>query len=227
MKGEDDEIRIAQLLVSRLSHDLVGTVGAVNAGLELLQEAGSIEIDADADALALAAKSARQMGRKVTFFRIAFGAGLAGNGNSLAEARALAEGFLADGAVRLDWADFSAETGKLPPEAGKVLLNLVLLGAESLPRGGAVSVSISMEPAEKQQFFLNVMATGDRAGLRAEALAGLALDARLVDMNARSIHGFFTNRLVRSLCGDAGGGLHVQRSEGQVTFKVGPIHLID
>ena len=224
MNGENDDIRIAQLLASRLCHDLVGPVGAVNAGLELLQE-GAPTGGLDADALALAAKSAGQMGRRVTFFRIAFGAGLTGGQGPLAEARALAEGFMADGATRLDWADLPeglAESA-IPPETANILLNLVLLGAESLPRGGTLSVNFQLESPGNKAFFLILGATGERAGLKAQTLAGLAPGVQVADLDARSVHGCFARRLVER----RGGDLAIETGEGQVGLRAGPFHLID
>ena len=63
------DIFLAQLLCSRLCHDLVGPAGAVNAGLELAEDG-----DLDGDALDLVTSSAAEVTRRLAFFRIAFGA---------------------------------------------------------------------------------------------------------------------------------------------------------
>ena len=214
---------MTQLLVSRLCHDLVGPVGAVNAGLELLQgEAGKGALDTDA--LALATKSADQMGRKVVFFRVAFGAGLSGRDGPLAEALTLTQGFLADRNIRFDGSELPAALARGDMSAGtaqiiaKVFLNLVLLGADSLPRGG--SLTMTLEP-KNDAFFLNMGATGDRAGLRSETVAGL--EATTTEgLDARSIHGFFAKKLVEG----AGGGLEAQSLSqgegGEIVFRAGP-----
>ena len=67
------DIHLAQLLCSRLCHDLVGPAGAVNAGLELAEDG-----DLDGDALDLVTSSAAEVTRRLAFFRIAFGARNAG-----------------------------------------------------------------------------------------------------------------------------------------------------
>ena len=64
-----NDLRLAQLLCSRLCHDLVGPAGAVNAGLELAEEG-----EMDGDALELVTSSAAEVTRRLAFFRIAFGA---------------------------------------------------------------------------------------------------------------------------------------------------------
>ena len=94
------DLRVAQLLSSRLCHDLVGPIGAVNTGLELLQEG----FDDDEKALGLVADSAGEASRRLTFFRGAFGFGAGDKGEAtLNEARKLALGLLASGKVALDW----------------------------------------------------------------------------------------------------------------------------
>jgi len=204
--GQDDAIRIAQLLTSRLCHDLVGSVGAVSTGLELLGE----EADGlDSEALALASKSAGQMGRKVTFFRIAFGAGFTGRGGPLAEALSLAEGFLADRTVRLDAVALAGKEGAgLSEGAAKILLNLILIAADSLPRGGIITV-------DGDQGTLKVAATGERAALKVETQTGLATDAVVAGLDARSVHGFFTRNLVEA----AGGQLDIEAGEGVIRLQ--------
>ena len=74
------DIHLAQLLCSRLCHDLVGPAGAVNAGLELAEDG-----DLDGDALDLVTSSAAEITRRLAFFRIAFGA--AGDGSHGGPAR--------------------------------------------------------------------------------------------------------------------------------------------
>lgn len=223
MSEENDTIRMTQLLVSRLCHDLVGPVGAVNAGLEFLQgEAGKGALDADA--LGLATKSADQMGRKVVFFRVAFGVGLSGRDGPLAEALALTQGFLADRDIRFDGSglpgglargDMSQGTAQI---IAKVFLNLVLLGADSLPRGGAMTMTL--EP-ENDAFLLNMVATGERAGLRSETIVGLEASTT-EGLDARSVHGFFAKKLVEG----AGGRLEVQTLNqgegGKIVLRAGP-----
>lgn len=59
------ELRVAELLASRLCHDLVSPVGAVNSGIELLTEFGD---DPDGESMALISSSARTASDKLLFF---------------------------------------------------------------------------------------------------------------------------------------------------------------
>ena len=186
------DLKVAQLLCSRLCHDLIGPAGAVNAGLELLDE----DVAADgAAALALVARSARQMTDRLTFFRVAFGFGGAGPVASMAEARKLAGLYLADSNVTLDWpTDEGARAFALA--AAKLLLNLVLLGSESLPRGGTLGVRFA---DLDEGTGTAVVALGSGARFKAEVREAMAPGASEADLSARTVHGYFAARLAASL----------------------------
>ena len=63
------DLRLAGLLASRLCHDLVGPLGAVGNGLELMAEDDAMS----GEAMALAQRSARRATGRLQLFRFAFG----------------------------------------------------------------------------------------------------------------------------------------------------------
>lgn len=130
------DLRVAELLCSRLCHDVISPIGAVTNGIELIEEEGG---RIAADALDLAGRSARQASRLLQFYRIAFGLGGTLSGSRLTEVRDLAEGLLSGSRHRLDWPGDSADP--LPGGLGKLILNMVLLAADCLPRGGRIGVA--------------------------------------------------------------------------------------
>src|SRR5262245_14012335 len=95
-----DELRFAELLCSRLCHDLVSPIGAINNGVELLEEFGGGGSD---EAMGLIASSGRQAARRLQFYRVAFG--LAGSQvvQSVGDVRSLLTGMLEGGKVTLEW----------------------------------------------------------------------------------------------------------------------------
>jgi histidine phosphotransferase ChpT len=128
---------LASLLCSRLCHDLMSPVGALNNGIELLADETDPEMREKC--LELLADSARATANKLKFFRLAFGAG-GGFAEEIdtAEARAALEGlFGAEGKVHLGWV---VEEEKLPKGAIRLLLNLALLAGDALVRGGQLDV---------------------------------------------------------------------------------------
>ena len=198
-------IRVVELLCSRLCHDLVGPVGAINNGVELLDEGG----DSGGEALDLIADSAETAAARLRFYRLALGAA---GGQSLAvgDARAALEGWLRGGKVKLDWqAAFSAP----PPGLLKSVLLAALLAEETLPRGGGVKVTGTDE-------FALVAATGPGCALRPEmapALAGQTVEAEL---GPRSVLSYAVPLLAR------GYGLsfvvEIPATGGEVRFRIHP-----
>jgi histidine phosphotransferase ChpT len=182
------DLRVAELLVSRLCHDLVGPVGAVNNGMELLAE--DDDPDMTGDAVALASNSARQASDTLQFFRIAYGRSGAQADMGPAEIRALAEAFLTAHKAELDW-DADAALAAAGEGGGKLLLNLIALGLETLPRGGRLHVGGATDGA------LQVTATGRGVRLRPES--GQALDpaADVAQLSPRSVQAYFTQLLAQ------------------------------
>jgi histidine phosphotransferase ChpT len=130
-------VDFASLLCSRLCHDLLSPVGALNNGLELLND--EQDPDMRARCLDLLGESARASANKLKFFRLAFGAaGGFGETVDAREARAAIEGLFGDNhRVNLGWL---VEDATLPKAAIKVLLNLALIGGDSLVRGGQLDI---------------------------------------------------------------------------------------
>ena len=130
-------IDLASLLCSRLCHDLMSPVGALNNGIELL--ADEQDPDMREKCLELLADSARASANKLKFFRLAFGAG-GGFGASVdtSEARTALEGlFGAEKRIELNWL---VSDEKMAKGAVKLLLNLALIAGDALVRGGRLDV---------------------------------------------------------------------------------------
>lgn len=130
-------VDFASLLCSRLCHDLLSPVGALNNGLELL--ADETDPDMRQRVLDLLSESARASANKLKFFRLAFGAaGGFGEQVDSREAKIAIEGLLVDNKrTELGW---FVEAPTLPKPAIKVLLNLAMIASEALVRGGKLDV---------------------------------------------------------------------------------------
>ena len=187
------DLKVAQLLCSRLCHDLVGPIGAVNAGMELMSD-GTNDVD---EAMALVAGSGQQLNRRVIFYRLAFGLG-AGARASVADARMLAGELLSEGPVALEWSDPAAAGPGKPicADGMKLLLNMVLLGVESLPRGGTLEVRVA-DLAEGTGVAMT--ATGVGARFRDDLRAAMEPNILVGDLSARTVQGYFAARLAERL----------------------------
>lgn len=218
--------KVAQLLSSRLCHDLVGPIGAVNSGLELMEEGFDEGANEGGRAMALVANSAAEATRRLAFFRIAFGFGAGTKGHAtLNEAGALAAGYLESGKVALDWPQDGplGRPDPVQPNVVKVVLNMVLMASESLPRGGNIGISFA---DLDEGLGVGVTASGEGAGLRDDLLAALTEgekgggeDAGETGevLSARNVHGFLAQCMARDL-----GGLieHSKGSDGEIRFAV-------
>ncbi len=205
-----DDTKLAALLSSRLCHDLIGPIGAINNGVELLVDEDDPAMKEQA--LQLVSDSAVEASHRLQFYRLAFGAasGL-GAEIGLGEANRATEGMFTRSKIRVVW----------PPDDGvpmdktvvKLLLNLVLVGAAALARGGTLAVSVSRQAGTLR---LAVSASGDRARIGevpATALRG-ELDESAVD--AHNIQPWYTARLASVVGADL--AIHAP-AEGQVTLS--------
>lgn len=130
-------VDFASLLCSRLCHDLLSPVGALNNGIELLADEHDPEMRAQV--LELLADSARTSANKLKFFRLAFGAaGGFGDSVDAREAKTAIEG-LYDTNTRLELGWMVTEPTLTKP-AIKVLLNLALIAGDALVRGGQLDI---------------------------------------------------------------------------------------
>jgi len=204
-----NDLDFAALLVSRVCHDLVSPVGAVVNGLEVLED--ETDMAMRADALRLVAASAEQAAARLQFARIAFGAaGSAGAELDLAEVGRIMSGLLKGGKVELVW---QAEAVNWPKDWAKLLMNAVLVGADSLPRGGKVYVETS-RAGHAPKF--TVRAAGTIARMTPEVERALTGEPAGV-LDGRSIQPYLTHQLSKTI----GAVLGTAAAEGEVRLTAG------
>jgi len=131
-----EALDLAALLCSRVCHDLISPVGAIVNGIEVLEE----EKDESTKefALDLIKRSATTASAKLQFCRIAFGAaGSAGAQIDLGDAEKVARGFMEDDKTKIDW---NLPRALLAKNRVKLLLNMLIIAGQAIPRGGKVTV---------------------------------------------------------------------------------------
>ncbi|ERF81418.1 histidine phosphotransferase [Bradyrhizobium viridifuturi] len=131
-----DALELAALLCSKVCHDLISPVGAIVNGLEVLDDNPKPE---DRDfALDLIRKSAKTASARLQFCRLAFGAaGSSGAQIDLGDAQNMAKGHIEDGKVTLTW---NLPRLLLPKNRVKLLLNMLVVAQQTIPRGGTLTV---------------------------------------------------------------------------------------
>jgi histidine phosphotransferase ChpT len=187
-----DNLDFAALLCSRVCHDLISPVGAIVNGLEVLEDDN--DEATKTFALELIKKSARSASARLQFCRLAFGAaGSAGAQVDLGDAESVARGFLEDDKTKLAW---NLPRLLLPKNRVKLLLNLLILAGQTIPRGGTLTVAPF---GEGETMGFEITAAGLNARIPQAVPALLAGDPA-VSVDAHSIQPFFAGLLART-CG--------------------------
>jgi histidine phosphotransferase ChpT len=182
---------LAALLCSRVCHDLISPVGAIVNGLEVMEEDDEDE-ETKTFALDLIKKSARQASARLQFCRLAFGAsGSAGAQIDLGDAEKVARGLLEDDKIKIVW---NPPRELLPKNQVKLLLNMLMVAAAAIPRGGTLTV----DPVQGGPGF-SIKASGLNARLT-QASAELLAGGPAQTVDAHAIQPFYTGILARE-CG--------------------------
>jgi histidine phosphotransferase ChpT len=182
--GANLDIRVSELLIARLCHELAGPISAVVNGVDLMSDD---DPDFVADAVRLVGTSARTASRRLQLYRFAYGP-LPGEGTSSQIGRELAQKYFETGNTRCDWP--AEETRSLAWQ--RLACVLVVLAAEALPRGGTVSV-------RGHGAGMVVEADGDTVRLAPEVDAGLRADVRVESLTARGVHAHLCQRFAADL----------------------------
>ena len=194
MSGSSIEaLDLAALLCSRVCHDLISPVGAIVNGLEVLEEAKDEETKTFA--LDLIRKSANTGSAKLQFCRIAFGAaGSAGVQIDLGDAQTVARGFLEDEKTKLAW---NLPRVLSPKNRVKLLLNMLLIAGQTIPRGGQLTVD-PIGSGDSMGF--KVSAAGTNAKVPPAVAALLTGDAGAEPLDAHRIQPYYAGLLAKA-CG--------------------------
>ncbi|QNM83066.1 histidine phosphotransferase [Sphingomonas sabuli] len=194
-----EPVDFASLLCSRLCHDLMSPVGALNNGIELL--ADEQDPDMRDRCLELLSDSARTTANKLKFFRLAFGAaGGFGDAIAASEAKTALDGLLGpDSRTELGW---MVSADKLPKGATKVLLNLALIAIDALVRGGRID--IDAEAGDTTE--IAIRAEGPRIALD-PAISDILLNGAAGGVEARTAGAM----LAHSIAADVGGAIQISQ----------------
>jgi len=185
-----EALDLAALLCSRVCHDLISPSGAIVNGLEVLEE--SKDEETRTFALELIKKSAKTASARLQFCRIAFGAaGSASAQVDLSDAENVARGFIEDEKVKLSW---NLPSALLPKNRVKLLLNMILVAAQSIPRGGIVAVD-GDGPPEAMTFRISACGLNARIPQAVPGLLAGRPENGAVD--AHAIQPFYTGLLGR------------------------------
>ncbi len=187
---QPSDLELAALISSKICHDVIGPVGAIYNGLEILDE--DDDPATKTYALDVIRNVTEQASAKLQFARFAFGAaGAAGSLIDLAMAEQISRGYVGQGKHTLIW---TGPAGHMTKNNVKLLLNLVASAVTVLPRGGEIHATIQ-DTLEQPSFELRCKGTGARPPLYlTEFVSG---DNNGV-LDAMSIQAYYTCRLAEA-----------------------------
>jgi histidine phosphotransferase ChpT len=185
---------LAAMLCSRVCHDLINPVGAIGNGLEVLADPTQAAMAEGAQELIV--NATKQARAKLEFARLAYGASsTAGTDFSMRECERVAKLYFEIEKAELDW---QVPLVMLPKHKAKLLMNMLLIAAMAVPRGGKVMVSF--EGGEGMEKFI-MRSTSDpekrQKTLMPSGAEGLLSGAPEGGVDARGIQPFYTGVLAR------------------------------
>jgi histidine phosphotransferase ChpT len=180
---------LAALLCSRVCHDLISPVGAIMNGLEVMEDEKDEETSKFA--MDLIKKSARTASAKLQFCRLAFGAaGSAGAQIDTGDAEKVTRGLLEDDKTKVAW---NLPRVLLAKNRVKLVLNMLLVAAQAIPRGGQLTID---PVGEGEAIGFRVSAKGLNAKVP-QALPGLLAGSPGHAVDAYAIQPFYTGLLAK------------------------------
>jgi histidine phosphotransferase ChpT len=192
----NESFLIAELLCTRLCHDITGPIGAVNNGAEFLEEEN---FSMNEDALKLITDSAREAVSRLQFFRQAYGLIKESGDVPLGEKKELVEAFLRQTRVTLDWPDTHTDASGVGISQGmaKLLLNMVVLVNGALIKGGTLSVRIEKSGADGKQ--VRVRGEGDAIKADEQIVAALNGQLAMEQLAPKNVQAMFSQRMAEHL----------------------------
>ncbi len=186
-RANPTDLELAALISSKICHDVIGPVGAIYNGLEILDEDDDQE--AKNYALDVIRNVTEQASARLQFCRFAFGAaGSAGSMIDLGTAEQISRGFVGKGKHNLIW---RCPPGHMPKDKAKLLLNMVASAITALPRGGDMDLQMA-GTMENPSFLVRCKGTNARAPLHlAEFISG----EHTPPLDAMTIQAYYTCRL--------------------------------
>lgn len=185
------DIRLLEMLSSKICHDLISPVGAINNGIELVEDIGGSVVN---EAMKLISTSAQQAAKRLRLFRMAYGKSGAEQGVTLKDMRNTAKDFLSAGKCKLTWGEeqaFSEVAAK--KGALKMVLCMTMMAEDVLSHGGDITVETVSEP---DKVGVRVTIAGSHAQLSEAMHQALKGETSVEDVTPRTVHAYVMGRMI-------------------------------
>ncbi len=191
-----EELLMAELLCTRLCHDLTGPIGAVNNGAEFLAEEG---FNLQGQAVELITSSAFSAVTRLQFYRMSYGKVRDHGEASLEEKQKLAVDFFSDTKIKLDWPDNHTDSVNvsISLKMSRLIFNLLIVASSTLIRGGVIAVRIGQD--DKGSKILTLEAKGQSLKWEEEMDVIFAGKMTPTQLTPKNVQTYLTKRFIDDL----------------------------
>ena len=207
------ELRIAELLCTRLCHDLTGPIGAVNNGAEFLSEEG---FDMQNQAVDLIVSSAAEAVSRLQFYRLAYGKVNDNGEANLDDKKQRIEEFFQGSKLKLDWPDSNTDAAgiSISNKMARILLNMIVIASGTLLKGGTIIVRLSDDGSNKS---VSVKGVGDAVKVDPAIPAVLTGKVGEEEVTPKTVQLYLCRRLADEL----GAGFELAKTDAgfEITLK--------
>ena len=208
MQATIDPAHLSAFIASRICHDLVSSVSSITNALDFMNEPQESEMRAQAEKLLH--DGAESAASKLKFLRYAFGSvGLSKGAADIHDAKTITERFIESHNYKpsVNW---DIETDHLSFSHARLIMNMVMLAVDCLPRGGAIDVKVRNQT---DGLGIAITATGERFKLRDDTRDAASGTEPADGWSARTVQPLFTRIIAEGL----GGTLAVEHRESEIS----------
>ena len=208
--SDKTQLHLAELMGSKLCHDLVNSVGSLSNGIELLRE---MKGTVDKEVLYLITRSANLTLVRLKFFRLAFGLLATNTNTNWDQCYHTIESYGLEYSTTLSWQSHKY-SGNLSDVEAKLLLNLFHIAITCLHRGGKMSIEISPKGlAEK----LKIIVGGKICNIKKPIYLAATKEQKLEDISPREVTAYLARLHAKGL----NRGIQINDDENnQITFEI-------
>ncbi len=187
---------MAELLCTRLCHDLTGPIGAVNNGAEFLSEEG---FDLQNQAVDLIVSSAFSAVTRLQFYRMAYGNVKNHGEANLAERQKIATDYFVGSKITLDWPETHTDAAavSISIKMARLIYNLLIIASAALIRGGTISVRLETDALAQK--IIKISAKGTNLKWEAEGEKILSGDSSASEINTKNVQLYLTKQYADDL----------------------------
>ena len=194
-----DDVRLAELLSTKLCHDLTGPIGAVGNGAEFLADEG---FNMQGQAVELIVSSAASAVARLQFYRMAYGYVKDHGEASLLDKRKLVEDYFAGGKIELDWPEAHTDAAgvSLSLKMVRLIFNSIVIASHTLIRGGKLQVRLEqVQGVDNKEKIITLLAEGPSVKWDKEMSEAVLAPMQVNDLSPKNVQYYLTQCLAKEL----------------------------